>query len=130
MARRARQTVAEHGPHPIDVHVGKRLRVWRTMRGMSLTTLGESVGLPYQQVQRYEHGANRVSASRLYQFACLLDVPIGYFFEDVEAGKDEDVSTKRETLELVRAYYRIESVKARKQILHLVKTIASVSDED
>ena len=130
MARRARQTVAEHRLHPIDVHVGKRLRVWRTMRGMSLTTLGESVGLTYQQVQKYEHGANRISASRLYQFASLLDVPIGYFFEEVEAGKDEDVSTKRETLQLVRAYYRIESVEARKQILHLVKTIASVSGED
>ncbi len=130
MARRKRQTVAEHGPHPIDVHVGMRLRVRRTIRGLNQTKLGDSVGLTFQQVQKYESGANRVSASRLYEFARLLDVPIGYFFEEVEAGKDEDVSTKRETLELVRAYCRIESGKARKQMLNLVKTIASVSGED
>ena len=130
MARRKRQTVAEYGPHPIDVHVGKRLRVRRTIRGLSQTKLGDSVGLTFQQVQKYESGANRISASHLYEFARLLDVPVGYFFDEVEAGKDEDVSTKRETLELVRAYYRIEDDRARKQILNLVKTLASVSGED
>ena len=70
-------------PNPVDVHVGARLRVRRTLLGMSQTMLGEAIGLTFQQVQKYESGANRISASRLFDLSRLLDVPIQYFFDDM-----------------------------------------------
>ena len=109
-------------PSPVDVHVGRRVRMRRTLLGMSQTTLGEAIGLTFQQVQKYERGTNRVSSSRLYDVARVLDVPVEFFFEDMPAevvgsspsqrgGKAKeraryeiDPMAKRETLELVRAY--------------------------
>ena len=73
-----------NGPDPIDVHVGSRLRMRRNMLGMSQEKLGEAVGLTFQQIQKYERGANRVGASRLYQFARVLDVPVSFFYDDVD----------------------------------------------
>ncbi|MBM3566486.1 MAG: helix-turn-helix transcriptional regulator, partial [Alphaproteobacteria bacterium] len=118
--------------NPVDVHVGIRLRQRRTLLGMSQEKLGAMVGLTFQQIQKYERGANRVGASRVYEFSRLLDVPVSYFFEDMpdelkthegrfKAGlrdHDQEPATrdpmiKRETLELVRAYYRIKSPKVR-----------------
>jgi transcriptional regulator with XRE-family HTH domain len=79
------------GPHPVDIHVGSRLRTRRNQLGMSQTTLAEGLGITFQQVQKYEHGANRISASMLYAIARVVGVPIGYFFEDLteEEGSGE-----------------------------------------
>ncbi len=70
-------------PHPVDVHVGARVRLRRTLLGMTQSGLGDALGLTFQQVQKYEHGTNRISASRLYEMSRALDVPIEYFFEDM-----------------------------------------------
>ncbi|NQV48337.1 MAG: helix-turn-helix transcriptional regulator [Rhodospirillaceae bacterium] len=142
-ARRKRRNVAIDGPRPVDVYVGIRIRLRRTLLGISQEKLGEAVGLTFQQIQKYERGANRVGASRLYEFSQILNVSISYFFEDMpqdvkESGTDiygamSDISqaklkadpmVKRETLELVRAYYKITSPTIRKRIYELIKTIA------
>ena len=73
----ARRTIAEHGPHPVDVHVGGRVRLRRTLLGMSQEKLGDALGLTFQQVQKYERGTNRISSSRLYQVSHIFDVPVG-----------------------------------------------------
>src|SRR5204862_7806940 len=115
-------------PNPIDVHVGNRVRLRRTLLGMSQERLAEQIGLTFQQVQKYERGANRVSASRLFDLSRMLDVPISFFFDDMpetlsaahagaarprraagfaESQEDfvDEQMGRRETLELVRAYY-------------------------
>lgn len=126
-------------PHPIDVHVGHRIRLRRTLLGMSQERLGEAIGLTFQQVQKYERGANRVGASRLFDLSRVLDVPVSYFFDDAppapdngrqepreaDGGGGQDPMTKRETLELVRAYYRITEPAVRKRVFELTKAIAS-----
>jgi transcriptional regulator with XRE-family HTH domain len=107
---------------PVDVHVGSRVRLRRTLLGLSQERLGEAVGLTFQQIQKYERGANRIGASRMYDLAHVLDVPVAFFFEDMpdevkqrdavpvgSAGQTEPVVepnplNRRETLELVRAY--------------------------
>ena len=127
-------------PRPVDIHVGSRLRLRRTLLGLSQGKLGEAVGLTFQQIQKYERGANRVGASRLFEFSRILDVTISYFFE--EMGKDDKSSaapglsdrsqlpvdpgsmSRRETLELVRAYYRIDDPGVRKRVYDLIKSIA------
>ena len=136
-------------PNPIDVHVGTRLRVRRKLLGMNQTKLGDAIGLTYQQVQKYENGANRISASRLFDLSRLFDVPIEYFFDDMPTavaasspaqggGKakkppsyEPDPMATRETLELVRAYYKIRDPQIRKRLYELTKAIgagASTSD--
>ncbi len=128
MARRKRRTVAEFGPHPVDVHVGGRVRLRRTLLGMSQEKLGEALELTFQQVQKYERGMNRISASRLYQLCHVLDVPIEYFFEEREEGRPapspDNVMVKRETLELVRAYFRIRDPKVRGDLRRLAIAMA------
>jgi transcriptional regulator with XRE-family HTH domain len=135
-------------PNPVDVHVGARLRLRRTLLGMSQEKLGDFVGLTFQQIQKYERGANRIGASRVYEFSGILDVPVSFFFEDMprelkthegrfargmrdkETGEYEsDPLARRETLELVRAYYMITDPKVRKRLFNLVKSIAK-SDHD
>jgi transcriptional regulator with XRE-family HTH domain len=134
----------ESRPSPIDVHVGSRIRLRRTLMGMSQERLGESLGLTFQQVQKYERGVNRVGASRLYDLSRVLDVPISFFFDDMPdprangiqvgvAGFAErpegfgapadDPLSKRETLELVRAYYRITDPAVRKRVFDLIKSM-------
>ena len=138
--------------HPVDAHVGIRMRQRRTLLGMSQTRLGDAVGLTFQQVQKYERGANRVGSSRLFEFAKALDVPVSYFFDEMpsnvlagrpmaarvkkgggfgEAGTpfavDKDPLIKRETLQLVRAYYKIKEPSVRKRIYELVKTMGAAS---
>ena len=122
-------------PNPIDVHVGSRVRQRRTLLGISQTTLAEAMGLTFQQVQKYEKGTNRVSSSRLVDMANALDVSVPYFFEEMSAtvqgqtpamlmdvkklptpDDDKDPMVKRETLELVRAYYRITDPTVRKRL--------------
>ncbi len=85
-------------PHPVDVHVGQRLRLRRKLAGLSQTELGEKIGVTFQQLQKYESGANRISASRLFDLSRVLDVPVSYFFDEMtknvsEAGKVEAALT-------------------------------------
>ena len=129
----------------VDVHVGNRMRQRRTLLGMSQSKVGEAVGLTFQQIQKYERGSNRISSSRLYEFAKVLDVPVSYFFDEMpsnalsgrgrngfgEAGtpfeQDKDPLIKRETLELVRAYYKIREGRVRKRIFEMVKAVGAAS---
>jgi len=126
-------------PDPIDVHVGSRVRMRRTLLGMSQEKLGNALGLTFQQIQKYERGANRIGSSRLYKLSHILDVPVGYFFDDMQAATvrnarglsdagpqafEQDKLAKRETLELVRAYYKITDPKIRKRTFELVKAVA------
>jgi len=160
--------------NPIDAHVGNRLRQRRALLGLSQDKLARSLGLTFQQIQKYERGANRISAGRLYQLATALEVPVGYFYAGIERagagpadgpvvplqpanvqvligdgttgpGRDDgdampaarnglcvapagdvgDVLSSRETLDLVRAYYRIPSRKLRRRLLDLVRAIES-----
>ncbi len=134
-----RRATAKHGPHPIDVHVGHRVRGRRTLLGMRQSELGEALGLTFQQVQKYEKGTNRISASKLWQLTQILDVPVSYFFDDMPAdragpapsgnGQEPDVLLKRETLKFVRAYYRITDPSARKQVYELVKALAKMGED-
>ena len=135
-------------PNPVDVHVGARLRVRRTLLGMNQTTLGEAIGLTFQQVQKYERGANRISASRLFNLSRILDVPVQFFFDDMPnavsasspaqgGGKakkpqsyEPDLIHKRETLELVRAYYKIIDPEIRKRLYGLAKTLGAAASKD
>lgn len=126
-------------PNPIDIHVGSRVRLRRTLLGMSQEKLADAVGLTFQQIQKYERGTNRIGSSRLYQFAQVLDVPVSFFFDgmpseasngapsgdsDVEPF-EQDQFTRRETLELVRAYYRISDNRVRSKLFDLVKAVAA-----
>ena len=120
-----------------------RIRQRRTLLAMSQTALGTAVGLTFQQIQKYERGANRISSSRLYEFAKVLDVPVSFFFDEMTSkaqpgrptfiprvkgsGKPEkDPLIKRETLELVRAYYKIGHSASRKRIFEMVKALGAV----
>ena len=140
-----RRRVKSDKPNPTDVHVGSRVRLRRTLLGMSQEKLGEAIGLTFQQVQKYERGANRVGASRLYDLSRVLDVPVAFFFEDlhgpdgsgkaaaslVETAKGEiDPMLKRETLELVRAYYKIPDAQVRRRLFELAKALARSSEAD
>ena len=135
----ARRTVAQHGPHPVDVHVGGRVRQRRTLLGMSQMDLGKALDLTFQQVQKYESGKNRIAASRLYHLSHILDVPLSYFFDDmppleeadasglrggVQESSAPDLMNKRETLELVRAYYRIRDPKVRDALRRMAIALA------
>ncbi|TDH61601.1 XRE family transcriptional regulator [Dankookia rubra] len=133
----------EHRPSPIDVHVGGRVRLRRTLLGMSQEKLGDALGLTFQQVQKYERGVNRIGASRLFDLSRVLDVPIGFFFDDMpdalggsqhaarrsyglaeqQEGFDDETLHRRETLELVRAYYRINDPSVRKRVFELIKSL-------
>ena len=135
----------ESRPSPIDVHVGTRIRLRRTLLGMSQERLGEALGLTFQQVQKYERGVNRVGASRLFDLSRVLDVPISFFFDDMpdtlaatygtqptrrvagfaeqQEGFGDDSLNRRETLELVRAYYRITDPSLRKRVFELIKSM-------
>ncbi len=136
-----RRTVAKYGPNPVDVHVGGRVRLRRNLLGKSQENLGKALGLTFQQVQKYERGANRISSSKLFYLSQILDVPISYFFDDMPAlGPDTmpglsetkaavfelDPLIKRETIELVRAYYKISDPKVRKRLFELTKAIAKM----
>ena len=123
-----RRTVAEYGPHPVDVHVGGLVRQRRTLLGMSQEKLGDALGLTFQQVQKNERGVNRIGSSRLYQLSLIFGVPVSEFFEGLEKKasrrSSKDVMVKRETLELVRAYYRIRDPKVRDALWRMTKAMA------
>lgn len=136
-------------PNPVDIHVGSRVRLRRTLLGLSQEKLGEAVGLTFQQIQKYERGANRIGASRLYEFSRILDVPVSFFFDDMaekmraadaqlnygiadqpQMPLDPDPLTRRETLELVRAYYRIGDPHVRKRLFELTKSLGSSEESE
>ncbi len=134
-------------PNPVDVHVGARLRVRRTLLGMSQTTLGDAIGLTFQQVQKYERGSNRISASRLFALSRVLDVPIEYFFDDMPTAVaasspaqgggrtkkppryEPDPMATRETLQLVRGYYKIRDPQIRKRLFELTKALGAAASK-
>ena len=132
-------------PNSVDVHVCSRVRLRRALLGMSQKKLGNALGLTVQQVQKYERGTNRIGSSRLYVLSRILDVPVSFFFDDMaqeiavgqpgfaEAAQvlfDQDNLAKRETLELVRAYYKIKDVPVRKRLFDLVKAIGGQTIEE
>lgn len=123
-----RRTVAKYGPHPVDVHVGSRVRMRRTLLGMTQTDLADALELTFQQIQKNETGRNRIGASRLYQLSHILDVPVAYFFEGLEgdapAVSPDDVMVKTETLKLVKAYDHISDPAVRDALLRMTKAMA------
>ena len=121
-------------PNKVDAHVGTRVRQRRTLLGMSQEKLADALGLTFQQVQKYERGANRIGAGRLYELSRALDVPVTYFFDELSAeargGMAEETSayegdpmSRRETLILVRAYYGIAEPPVRRRLLDLMKSL-------
>ena len=143
---RARRSVkkqpSRRGPNPIDIHVGARVRLRRNLLGLTLQTLAKAVGVTYQQLQKYERGVNRVGASRLFTLGRALEVPVAFFFDEMPAaaksasgrwstGLSEapaaalgpDPLAKRETTDLVRAYWRIADAGTRKRFLDLLKAM-------
>ncbi len=142
----SRGRTPQGNPNPVDVHVGGRIRLRRTLLGMSQERLGDALGLTFQQVQKYERGTNRVGASRLWDLSRVLDVPVSFFYDDMTedvAGHsprlisglaeepeamEADPLTKRETLELVRAYYRILDPMVRKRVFDLAKALAAATE--
>jgi len=127
-------------PNPVDAHVGSRVRLRRMLLGMSQERLGESMGLTFQQVQKYEKGVNRIGASRLFQIAKILDVPVQFFFEEAPhfdgsapTGMAEAESetfileflNSREGLELNRAFVKIADPKVRKSVVDLVRSLSN-----
>ncbi len=137
--------------NPIDVHVGARLRTRRTLLGLSQTVVGDAMGITFQQLYKYESGHNRISASRLFDVSQILDVSIGYFFDEMDQetqsksparvrGRESpqpterpikwaDPLVKRETLELVRAYYKIHDPKIRNCLRKLFQATSAVSSD-
>ncbi|MER2520105.1 MAG: helix-turn-helix transcriptional regulator [Bdellovibrionales bacterium] len=159
----ARKPEKDEGPNPVDIHVGSRLRFRRNLVGMSQEQLGRATGLTFQQIQKYERGANRMGASRLFQIARILDVPVSWFFDEMSQGvaelprlrgfadggqkplagipqarqesaqaispqaqssTDADLLQRRETLELIRAYYRITDANQRRKVFDLIKSMS------
>jgi len=139
-------------PSPIDAHVGSRIKLRRTLMGLSQERLGEALGLTFQQVQKYERGVNRVGASRLFDLSRVLDVSISFFFDDLpepiahlhgthqttraaggfaemqEAYGGDTQMDRRETQELARAYYRITDPAVRKRVFDLIKSMGPAED--
>lgn len=124
--------------HPVDAHVGKRVRHRRWMMGMTQQQLGDKVGIKFQQVQKYETGMNRISASRLWDIAHALDVPIAYFFEGLETdvpgiegtvtldSARGDLLADKEALDLVRSYYAIPE-NQRRRLFDLARVLSDAA---
>ncbi|MBY6091270.1 helix-turn-helix domain-containing protein [Pseudooceanicola sp. 502str34] len=120
--------------HPVDVHVGKRIRHRRWLVGMTQQQLAERVGIKFQQIQKYETGANRVSASRLWDIADALDVQVSFFFEGLEDGQTEreqgnvpaDLMGDKEALDLIRSYYSIPE-NQRRRLFELARVLSDVA---
>jgi transcriptional regulator with XRE-family HTH domain len=130
-------------PNPVDAHVGSRVRLRRMLLGMSQERLGESMGLTFQQVQKYEKGVNRIGASRLFQISKILDIPVQFFFEEApnagpgDTGKAPGMAepeseafileflNSREGLELNRAFVKISDPKVRKSVVDLVRALSA-----
>ncbi|SEW24642.1 Transcriptional regulator, contains XRE-family HTH domain [Cognatiyoonia koreensis] len=121
--------------HPVDVHVGKRIRHRRWMNGTTQQQLAESVGIKFQQIQKYETGMNRVSASRLWDIATVLEVPVSFFFEGLDSKTSDlaersdipgDILTDKEALELLRSYYAIPE-NQRRRLFDLARVLSEAA---
>lgn len=133
-----KRSTKKDGPHPVDVHVGARVKLRRMILGMSQETLGKALGLTFQQIQKYEKGVNRIGASRIFELSNLLEVPVQYFYDDygdligAPAGMAEpdageafmELVNSPEGVELCRYFADIKDPKVKKRVLDLVKTIA------
>ena len=133
-------SMVKSNPDPVDIHVGARVRLRRTLLGMSQEKLGNALRLTFQQVQKYERGANRIGSSRLFQLSQILGVPVSFFFDEMAAETSKkaegmaegnkqvfevDKLSRRETLELVRAYYKISDPVVRKKMFEMVKAVGN-----
>ena len=133
---RWKRTVGRDGPHPIDVHVGRRVGQRRRYLGLSQEKLAQALGLTFQQVQKYERGTNRISASKLDEISKALRAPIGWFFADTDIGEPlpqetaDDPMASKEALELVKYFNNIPDANARRRLFALAKTLANLPDED
>ena len=122
--------------HIVDVHVGKRIRQRRWLAGMTQQKLAELVGIKFQQIQKYETGANRVSASRLWDIADALDVPVSFFFEGLKTSEDNETAVAesvpadligdKEAMDLVRSYYAIPE-NQRRRLFELARVLSDVA---
>ncbi len=155
MKKKSLRGRVDGAPNPIDIHVGNRVRMCRTLMGMSQERLGQALGLTFQQVQKYERGMNRIGASRLWDISQVLNTPISFFYEgisedaenlsprhinentsstksvqDVMLTLDTNPLNRKETLELVRAYYRIPDRNAAHRIFDLIKSLAPPEDDE
>ena len=131
-------------PNPIDRHVGSRVRMRRMLAGISQEKLGEALGLTFQQVQKYEKGSNRISASRLQQIAKMLDVPVSFFFDGAPTGDMpvggfadsaattyiSDFLSTNEGVQLTKAFTRIKSTRVRRRVIDLVEALADEGAEN
>lgn len=151
MEKKRAPTENKRAPHPIDIHVGSRVRLRRMMQGVSQDKLGEELGLTFQQVQKYEKGVNRIGASRLYEIAKILSVPVQFFYDDYGDGPETLIGfaeTQRnlsgapderadflaalstpEGMQLCRAFAKIKDYQVRRRVLDLVKTLGDEADE-
>ena len=138
----------KRAPHPMDIHVGSRVRLRRMMQGISQEKLGEELDLTFQQVQKYEKGVNRIGASRLYDIARVLEVPVQFFYDDFgdgpetmigfaeTQGKSEEKSdfmqllATPEGMQLCRAFASIKDYQVRRRVLDLVKAISEEPGRD
>lgn len=148
----ARGRMSDGRPNPVDVHVGRRIRLRRTLLGYSQEKLAALLGLTFQQVQKYERGSNRLGASRLWDMACVLNVPVTFFYTDMplsvqqaspryqvadntikfagklliaaEAVGCDDPMTSSQTLELVNNFYKIGNRSLAEQLLNIIETLA------
>ncbi len=132
-------------PHQVDVYVGSRVRLRRTLKGMSQQRLAEALGLTFQQIQKYERGVNRIGSSRLFELSEVLDVPPSFFFDGAPSQTESAAAgpgmaeaepepyearqfARREILELVRAYDRIVDPEIRKRVFEMVKAVAAFTE--
>ncbi len=132
---------APRSPNPVDTHVGSRIRLRRQVLKMSQEKLGDALGVTFQQVQKYERGANRVGASRLWRMAQVMDVPVGFFYEGLneeapasEFGEGDqtpivyDFINSTDGVALAMAVSKIKNKAVRRQILELARSLAAEED--
>lgn len=129
-------------PNPVDVYVGARLRMRRVFLDVSQEKLSDAIGVTFQQIQKYEKGTNRISASRIYEISKALNVSISYFFDEFDESElnDErlsearsmalniDIMERKETIDIVKSYYKISNLKIRKKITELLMSLADNED--
>lgn len=150
----SRGRTAKGEPNPIDVHVGNRVKLRRTLLGMSQEKLASILGLTFQQVQKYERGMNRIGSSRLWDLSNVLGVPVSFFFEEIDSDVasqsprmiitentsilelnedaalyETDPMSKKETLELVKAYYKISNPKIAKNLYELILALGKNNEQ-
>jgi len=118
-------------PHPVDIHVGKRVKEIRTIRGLTQSNVADLLGISFQQLQKYETGANRVSASRMFEIAKLLDVSPSFFFEGIDGENTADIAPMDlETAKIANLLSNIKNEKLKKRLYTLISEIAQNGGDD